>query len=167
MNERMAKGLPERSSSNAQNLSTHLPQQVVLSIVRDYVSADDRGAPAEREYVLGDYVVAPLHLHHVGNLDHRVLVGLRQVNRDDPQAAKWRAEQPSEVGSRVNRVQAVVAFSDWATNSEKRRGVASSRNLRKVDRSNGQPIAVRCRRSLYLWEVPLSSSAFNVERQNP
>ena len=43
------------------------------------MSADDRSAPAERENILGHHLVAPLHLHHVRNLDDRVLVGLRQV----------------------------------------------------------------------------------------
>lgn len=67
---------------------THLPQQLVLAVVRDNVSADDRGAPTEREDILGDHFVAPLHLHYIGNLDHRVLVGLCQVTGDDHTAGK-------------------------------------------------------------------------------
>lgn len=74
---------PQRGTRTEKNTWTHLPQQLVLGFVCDNVSADDRGAPTEREDILGDHFVAPLHLHHVGNLDHRVLVGLCQVTVDE------------------------------------------------------------------------------------
>ena len=40
------------------------------------MGVDNGGASSEREYVLGDHLVASLHLHYVCDLDDRVFVGL-------------------------------------------------------------------------------------------
>lgn len=56
---------------------THLPQQLVLSFVRNDVCVYDRSTAPEREDILCNDVIAPLDLHHISDLDHWVLVGLQ------------------------------------------------------------------------------------------
>ena len=54
---------------------TH-PQKLVLPAVTYHLAPNDGSAIQEREDVLDERLLLPLPDHHVGNLDHRVLIRL-------------------------------------------------------------------------------------------
>ncbi len=54
------------------------PEQLGLGVERPDVGADDGGAAAQSEHVADEGLALPLADHHVGDLDHGVLVRLRE-----------------------------------------------------------------------------------------